>query len=260
MANNVRKNWTREETILAFELYCRTAFGKIHAGNPEIIDLANLINRTPAAVAYKMFNLAAHDPELQARSIKGLTHGSKMDAIVFNEFYQNLEELEFNATNIKTNFYNVNVMFKTDLIDFNEMPVGEYRERLVKTRLGQYAFRLSVLNAYHNRCCITGVTESKLLIASHIKPWAVSNEVDERTNPKNGLCLNSFHDRAFDQGFITIDQNYHVLVSDRLKEVDMDKETKDWLMAYHHKSIILPDKFLPKKEFIEYHNDVIFLG
>lgn len=84
-----------------------------------------------------------------------------------------------------------------DIIDIGgveEIPAGEYRERMMKQRVGQYFFRMSVLNAYGNRCCINGLKKPELLVASHIKPWNVSDEQTERTNPSNGLCLNSFHD------------------------------------------------------------------
>ena len=63
-----RRNWTREETILAMDLYTRVPFSKIGKNNQEIINLASIINRTPDAVAYKMSNLAHYDPELQARN------------------------------------------------------------------------------------------------------------------------------------------------------------------------------------------------
>lgn len=72
-------NWSREETILAFDLYCRTPFGKIGKKNPDIIELAGLIGRTPGSVALKMHNLAHHDPVLQQRNITALSHGSKLD-------------------------------------------------------------------------------------------------------------------------------------------------------------------------------------
>lgn len=52
-----------------------------------------------------MSNLAAYDPELQARSINGMAHTSKLDPIVFNEFYQNLAELKYKAELIKKQSY-----------------------------------------------------------------------------------------------------------------------------------------------------------
>lgn len=57
--------WSREETILAFDLYCRTPFGKILASKNDIKELAQLIGRTSGAVALKMNNLAHFDPKLR---------------------------------------------------------------------------------------------------------------------------------------------------------------------------------------------------
>lgn len=145
-----------------------------------------------------------------------------------------------------------------DLGDIDLIPAGKYRDHMMKTRVGQYFFRMAVLNSYENRCCVTGLKRTELLVASHIKPWKVSDERTERTNPTNGLCLNSLHDKAFDRGLITLDKNYKIIVSRKLKDTDMDSETKSWFMGYDDHQIILPDKFMPGKDFIEYHNDVIF--
>ena len=53
-------------------------------------------------------------------------------------------------------------------------------------------------------------------------------------------------------------KRYKIIVSRKLKDTEMDSETKSWFMGYSDHQIILPDKFLPGKDFIEYHNDVIF--
>src|ERR1700739_1559411 len=90
-----RRNWTREELILAFNLYCRTQFGRIHIRNPEIIKLANEIGRTPSAVSWKLANFARLDPTLSQRSVKGARHGSKEDIKVWREFRENWEALTF---------------------------------------------------------------------------------------------------------------------------------------------------------------------
>lgn len=63
--------WTREELILAINLYCKIPFGKLHRNNPDIIKLAKLIDRTPNTVSYKLVNFASFDPSLEARGIKG---------------------------------------------------------------------------------------------------------------------------------------------------------------------------------------------
>ena len=252
------QNWNREETILAFDLYCRTPFGRIGSANPDIINLAAILGRTPGSVARKMSNLASFDPELQARGIKGLSHSSKLDGLIFEEFSKDLEELSFQAQMIKENYGIVDKELMNILKDLESMPPGKYKERLVKTRIGQHAFRSAVLSTYNNRCCITGLSLPEMLVASHIKPWKVSKEKDERTNPQNGLCLNAFHDKAFDLGLITIDKNYIIKVSGKLKKAGMDDVTSGWIMSYANERINLPEKFKPGLEFIEYHNDMIF--
>ncbi|HPY77915.1 MAG TPA: hypothetical protein PLQ45_08745, partial [Anaerohalosphaeraceae bacterium] len=74
-----RRDWTREESILAFNLYCKIPFGQISSRNPRIIELSKHINRTPSALSMKMGNLARLDPALQSRNVQGLSHGSKLD-------------------------------------------------------------------------------------------------------------------------------------------------------------------------------------
>ena len=97
--------WSREEIILAFDLYCRTPFSKISQNNPEVIELANLLGRTPGSVGLKMHNLAHHDPELQKRNIVAMAHGSKLDGEVFAEFCNNWTELAYQAQVIKTKLF-----------------------------------------------------------------------------------------------------------------------------------------------------------
>ena len=255
-----RRNWTREETILAMDLYTRVPFSKIGKNNQEIIRLAQIIDRTPDAVAYKMSNLAHYDPELQARNVSGLSHTSKLDKVIYDEFANNIEELSFMWQKILADMQHTSIETLLPNLDLEHIPLGKDREQQTKIRIGQYFFRMSVLMSYGNACCITGLKNKEMLVASHIKPWSVSNARTERTNPSNGLCLNAMHDKAFDRGLITIDKNYRVVNSKLIKETAMDEKTKEWFSFYNGKEIILPDKFLPGKDFIEYHNDVIFKG
>lgn len=254
------KNWSREETILAFELYCRIPFGKIGQNNPDIIALANIIGRTPGSVALKMHNLAHFDPELRKRNVSAMSHGSKLDFIIFQEFVNDWEGLSYQAQIIRAEMQGIPVGNILKMDDVPHLPAGLTHDQIVKARVGQYFFRLSVLTAYNNQCCVTGLQFPKMLVASHIKPWANSDAKTERTNPCNGLALNPFHDKAFDRGLITIDKHYQVVVSSQIKDVPMDAETRQWFMSYDHQPILLPDKFYPGKDFIEFHNDLIFLG
>lgn len=245
------KKWSREEEILAFALYCEIPFGKIHSSNPEIISLANLLERTPASVSMKMCNFGRFDPELRARGVSGLSNGSKLDEIVWNEFCTDWEKLVEERARILE-------MLCPD--NTNLMPLGGERLIEVKARINQDFFRKALLAAYGGACCITGIQNTDLLIASHIKPWNVSDPKTERTSPTNGLILNAFHDRAFDQGFITVDTKYQMLVSRKLLTSTMTDFEKDWLLNLNGREIRLPNRFLPNKVFLEYHNDCIFLG
>ena len=163
--------WSREETILAFDLYCRTPFGKISQGNPEIIKLAHLLGRTPGSVGLKMHNLAHYDPELQKRNVTAMAHGSKLDGEIFSEFSRDWTNLSYQAQLIRAKLKNKDISEVIDLGDIDVIPAGKYRDQMMKTRVGQYFFRMTVLNSYENRCCVTGLKQPELLVASHIKPW-----------------------------------------------------------------------------------------
>ena len=260
---NDGKNWTWEETLLAFDLYSKIEYSKISASNKEIINLAELLGRRPGAVAKKLFNIAAHDPKQTNRGIKALSHSSKLDSKIWDEFEANPEKVVYDAANELATKENKNIDFIIDSEDINliveAFPFGEDKEIATKVRVGQIFFRKTVLTAYHNQCCITGVNEKQLLVASHIKPWSKSDKETERVNPRNGLCLNTLHDKAFDRGLITITPNFEILISDKLRASQMDEETKTWFYSYERSKIRLPDKFMPDKQFLEYHNDVIFV-
>lgn len=250
--------WSREETILAFELYCRTPFSKISSGNKEIIELAKLLGRTPSSVGLKMHNLAHFDPNLKERNVTAMSHVSKLDKIIFEEFTNEWSELSFKSLIIKAEMKNTTIDKVLESEEKYEIPLGEDREQTIKSRIGQSFFRKAVLTSYNNRCCVTGLSVSELLVASHIKPWKDSDEKTERTNPCNGLCFNTLHDKAFDRGLITLDKDYRIIISSKLNKAEMDNNTKDWLLDYKERQIILPDRFLPDKDFIRYHNDFVF--
>ena len=256
--NGEKRN--REETILAFELYCRTPFSRIGQTNKDIQELALLLGRTPGSVGLKMHNLAHFDPELRRRNVSAMAHGSKLDEAIFREFSEDWEALTLQAQTIRAKLMGLSLEDALIMDDLPQLPSGLTRDQIVKARVGQCFFRSSVLAAYNYRCCITGLQIPRLLVASHIKPWANSDERTERTNPSNGLALNPFHDKAFDRGFITVDKTYRVVISSAIKKVQMDGITRQWFMSYEHQTITLPEKFLPGKEYLEYHNDMIFLG
>lgn len=248
-----QKLWTRDELILAINLYCKLPFGKLHSRNAEIINLASIIGRTPSSVAYKLVNFASLDPSLKQRGIKGASNASKLDKETWDEFYNNWDELFLVSEQTLAQLKNTTVeqLNKIDLTDIPEE--GLEKLRLVKTRLNQNIFRALVLATYNNTCCITGISNIELIIASHIMPW--SKDKKNRMNPMNGLALNALHDRAFEHGLITIEaDSYKVKVSPSLSKNKTLPSIKQNFLDYEGKEIRLPEKFLPDRAFLKIHN------
>ena len=249
-----QKLWTRSELILTINLYCKLPFGKLHSRNSEIIELANLIGRIPSSLSFKLVNFASFDPTLKQRGIKGASNASKLDKQIWDEFYKNWDNLLIESEELlaKTKHTTIEKLNDIDISDLNKEGVD--KKRLVNIRVNQCIFRKMILATYNNSCCITGIRNTDLLIASHITPW--SKDKKNRLNPINGLCLNSLHDRAFDKGIITIDANdYSIKISSKLKKEKNIESIKLNFLNMENRQIILPNKFLPSKEQLKKHND-----
>lgn len=93
------------------------------------------------------------------------------------------------------------------------------KSNLIKTRIGQGSFRQKLI-AYWKGCAVTGYKDTSLLVASHIKPWRSSDNV-ERLDYLNGLLLLPNLDKAFDSGLISFDTSGKILVSPLLQEPEL---------------------------------------
>lgn len=82
---------------------------------------------------------------------------------------------------------------------------GASQKAIVNVRVNQDIFRNYLLKRY-KRCCLCGVKNPTLLIASHIKPWAES-EAKEKLDVDNGFLMCPNHDKIFDKGYITFDDD-----------------------------------------------------
>ncbi len=250
-----RENWSKEETIIAFNVYCKIPFKNTSKTHPLIIKYANIIGRSPSALNMKIGNFGRLDPELKKLGITGLTNGSKLEEEVWNEFNNNWDDLAFESEKLIAKFQNKSID-EVQIIDTSQLPEGKDKLKRVRTRVNQSFFRSTILASYNSKCCITGLSISNFLVASHIKPW--SKDKINRINPHNGLCLNSLHDKAFDKGFITVTPDYKIKISKILYDKN-DSITNKFFIEYDNKKIILPDRFLPSKEFLDYHYKEIFL-
>jgi len=250
--------WTKEQIKLAFHLYCQLPYGRIYGRNPEIMALAKVIGRTSDAVAMKMLNIASLDPAITNSGRTGLGNASALDHAVWDEFHSDWERLAVECQLLRQQLDSTAVN-EAEFENAEPIPddfTGETRQVLTTQRIKQHFFRRAVLSSYRGRCCMSGLSDSRLLIASHIVPW--SSDKANRLNPSNGLCLSAIHDRAFDKGLISLSDDFKIIVSDDLKRRD-DSFIKDVLLPLNGQMIEPPERFSPQPEFIVWHRDRIFL-
>lgn len=251
--------WTREEYILTLNLYFRLPFGKMHHSTEDVIQLANLINRTPSSIAMRLGNFASVDPYHQSRNIRGLANSSRQVQAIWNEFVQNRNDLMFESELIMARKQNTTLEKKySSILEDIQSLEGKDKLSIVKLRVNQSIFRQIVLVNYNFKCAVTGIDIKDLLVASHIIPW--SENISERLNPENGICLCPMIDKAFDRGLITFSNDYKVIFSKKLKSNDPKEYYSKYFKPIEGISLSLPCKYLPSLTFLKYHRENIFLS
>lgn len=257
------RNWTEEEDILALCLYYELPTSKHDKNTPEVKALASLLGRSVGSVVFKLGNLKALD---STQTGTGFVHGAKMDKRVWDKYLDNPFDLFNKKNEILSEVYaSENVAditpehilpeSETDKL-LNEIDfTSEDKFKLQTWRDRQWAFRASLMKGYNEQCCLSGIRNPDFLVASHIIPWAIDK--GNRINPRNGILLNVFLDKAFDKGYITVKStDYSVMLSSHISDEKISRQ----LRIYEGRRIELPhnqDRW-PEKEFLEYHNDVIF--
>jgi putative restriction endonuclease len=246
--------WNRDELLLVINLYCKLTFGQMDGRNPSVIQLAALLNRTPGSVALKLANFASLDTSLKQA---GMSNASQLDQQVWNEFYADWSGLAFESERLLADKEHITLEeVAAQYEPIPPIPVGRVKDQLVKVRVNQQFFRRTVLAAYDNTCCITGLRQPELLVAGHIKPWA--EDVANRLNPRNGLALNALHDRAFELGLFTIrPEDYVIEVSSTVRKAERaDADAAGALLGrFHGQELRLParKRFLPDPAFLAWH-------
>jgi predicted restriction endonuclease len=211
----------------------------------------------------KLVNIASLDPAITATGRAGLKKASQLDRDVWAELTADWSVV---AQDAATEYEHLAAQegltpIEADRIAVSEMPAVQdevgtptttEREALVKARINQVRFRRWVLASYGGRCCVTGLQEPRLLIASHIVPWAECPS--HRLNPRNGLCLSPLYDRAFDQGLITITPgSLKIRVSQQLRNAVEDKYAQQALVALDGVPIRPPERLRPDDELLAWH-------
>lgn len=182
--------------------------------------------------------LILHDPDFIAKNKRGDHMYS--NALKQYRLFRNIEAIEV-----------VDHNEVTSVIDGYANLQETERSAIVKSRIGQGLFRKELLKKYGNSCIITGINEKKLLVASHIKPWAVCSNA-ERLSVENGLLLSPTFDKLFDCGLISFADSGRILISSQLSAEVVNKLHISATDTFNIKAST------ELKYNLEYHRDVVF--
>lgn len=89
-----RRLWTKEELILALDLYFKLETGEMHTRTPKVITLADLLKRPVNSIALRLANYISCDPEQQQRGVKGMIGGLKQCQPIWDEFANDRKKLD----------------------------------------------------------------------------------------------------------------------------------------------------------------------
>ena len=144
---------------------------------------------------------------------------------------------------------------RTDLEAHLNLTAKEGKTKLaaVKVRVNQDIFRKMVLANYGGKCCVTGLDVLAVLQASHISSW--KEDVGNRLNPENGLCLSATYHEAFDAHIISFDEHYRLIVSKAIKDRYSSAAAKSYFLDREGQAMSLPTKFLPSQSLLEKHRE-----
>lgn len=247
--------WTRYQLLVAFGLYIRLPHRRFRESDPDIIRFSETIGRTPASLKMKLWNIASLDPAIKSAGRRSLLNASSSDRAMWSEMQSDWARFAVQCEEALAGFPSAT----GPLFELQERSIPKRLgiERPIETtaRVGQGFFRAAVMSAYEGACCITGLSVPALLVASHIVPWSVDER--NRVNPRNGLLLSALHDKAFDAGLLTIDDDFIVRVASN--SVSKDNFFTDSVQSYEGKPITLPEKFEPAREFLRYHREHVFI-
>lgn len=139
-----------------------------------------------------------------------------------------------------------------DSINKNQHISQNEKERISSSRIGQGKYREALLSECPF-CPITMVSDDRLLIASHIKPWRMCDDF-EKTDPKNGFMLTPTIDFLFDKGFISFSDDKQMLLSPWISKI-----------TYKNLNLIENKKYSMlniegRETYLSFHRNNIFKG
>lgn len=159
----------------------------------------------------------------------------------------------------KKNFKKINeglfslIEYDEKLLILNENMQDTETSSLIKVRKGQDKFRKQLLMQLKTKCPITNIDDRRLLIASHIKPWAFSSDY-ERLDTNNGFVLSVMFDNLFDKGLITFSFNKELIISSSLSNDNIKN------IGIKNKQIIKELPLKNRENYLKYHHNKVFVG
>jgi hypothetical protein len=249
--------WSEAETKRALYLYFQLPFGQLHQRNPEIMALALALDRSASSIAMKLANFASLDPKITESGRKGLAGASAKDRRIWAEFENDWTRLVLEAEALApgTPPDAGNVVKEITAPEYEAFVGPSTTMAMIVQRKGQDFFRRAVLANYENRCCVTSITEIRLLNASHIMPW--KSDEKNRHNPRNGLCLSATFDRAFDRGLMAVDEAGNARFS-KLLSNSSSSQTRAFFDPHEGRQLLPATRFDPDAEFLRIHRTTLF--
>jgi putative restriction endonuclease len=250
-----RGSWTTEQLQTAFFLYLQTKPNEVSEDAEPIARLAAGLRKSRQAVAAKLRTLAQLDPMLMTRDDRASHNITGTDEAVWEGFKHDWTAATLSAARA----FEATVGDYWDKISATHMGAddseylfkeGRSAEAIVQVRRDQYLFRRAVLSSYGATCCMSGLNQERLLIASHIVPWSADKK--NRLNPANGLCLSVLHDRAYDQGMLTVLPDFTVKIREELLQMKSE-ELAGVFRKNEGRKIRLPGRFPPQADFLLDH-------
>ena len=145
-------NWTRDELILALDLFVQCGRKQLPASHPDVVELSKLLNtlpihpfaernpdfRNPGGVSMKLGNFIRLDPQYAG---VGLSRGGKLDREVWEEFIQEPYYLSQVAETLRKNIRKIADYQESYTALYSEDDREEFIEGKLLTRLHQYKER-----------------------------------------------------------------------------------------------------------------------
>ena len=204
----MRNLWSKNELIICFCLYLKIPFGKISTKSIEIIELAEVLNRTPSSIAMRLSNFASIDPLLQERGIKGLSGGYNQVKPIWIEFHNNQKELFLIGVKILNQFNSIDHNSKLyQLLFLSEIDGGNSSGRSISNKVNESEINYSTSGSV---LTLPILLNDKLLLEKLV-PLLKKNKVLEAVEVCTLFYVGKYKSMTFKDWFKLINNIYNNL-------------------------------------------------